>query len=203
MFISVIISGCSEAPKKETPKPSADNTAKVSSHTPGVIPRPNEIAKPKVIEAKGTIQVAFSPNGGAQEMIIKTIDQAKKSIKVQAYIFTNADIAKALLDAHKRGVNISVILDASQSTSQYTSATFFSNAGIPVRIDDFFQHAHNKVIIIDDEVLITGSYNFSKAAEERNAENVLVFRGNQELVNAYLKNWHWRWNASKEYKKAK
>ena len=145
--------------------------------------------------------MAFSPNGGGAGLIIRTIGEAKKTIQVQAYSFTNADIAKALLDAHKRGVNVRVVLDKSQETEKYTSATFLANAGVPVRIDDDFAIAHSKIMILDEETVITGSFNFTKAAEERNAENVLVIRGNKELAKLYLQNWQWRWDASEAYKR--
>jgi phosphatidylserine/phosphatidylglycerophosphate/cardiolipin synthase-like enzyme len=134
-------------------------------------------------------------------MIIKAIGQAQKTIKVQAYSFTNADIAKALLDASKRGVQVRVVLDKSQETEKYTSATFLVNSGVPVRIDDDFAIAHNKIMILDEETVITGSFNFTKAAEERNAENVLVIRGNKDLAKFYLQNWQWRWDASEAYKR--
>ena len=120
---------------------------------------------------------------------------------MQAYSFTNADIAKALLDASKRGVQVRVVLDKSQETEKYTSATFLANSGVPVRIDDDFAIAHNKIMILDDETVITGSFNFTKAAEERNAENVLVIRGNKDLAKFYLQNWQWRWDASEAYKR--
>lgn len=164
-------------------------------------PMPAAIKQPTVVKATGTIEVAFSPKGGGAEMIIKAIGQAKKTIKVQAYSFTNADIAKSLLDASKRGIEVRVVLDKSQETEKYTSATFLVNSGIPVRIDDDFAIAHNKVMILDDEAVITGSFNFTKAAEERNAENVLVIRGNRELAKLYLQNWQWRWDAAEGYKR--
>jgi phosphatidylserine/phosphatidylglycerophosphate/cardiolipin synthase-like enzyme len=90
---------------------------------------------------------------------------------VQAYSFTSAPIAKALLNAHKRGVKVEVILDRSQKTQKYSSATFLYNVGIPVKIDAQHTIAHNKVMIIDGETVITGSFNFTKPADENNAEN--------------------------------
>ena len=68
-------------------------------------------------------------------------------------------------------------------------------------VDDDFAIAHNKIMILDDETVITGSFNFTKAAEERNAENVLVIRGNKDLAKFYLQNWQWRWDASEAYKR--
>lgn len=119
---------------------------------------------------------------------MKQLGQAKTSVLVQAYSFTSAPIAKALLDAYKRGVKVQVILDKSQRTEKYSSATFLSNQGIPVKIDAAHAIAHNKVMVIDGETVITGSFNFTKAAEEKNAENLLVIR-DRKLAELYTKNW--------------
>jgi phosphatidylserine/phosphatidylglycerophosphate/cardiolipin synthase-like enzyme len=134
-------------------------------------------------------QICFSPKGGCTEAIIKEINNAKSEILVQAYSFTSAPIAKALLNAHKRGVKVEAILDKSQRTEKYTSATFLSNAGIPTYIDAKHAIAHNKIMIIDREIVITGSFNFTKAAEEKNAENLLIIR-NKDLAKVYMENWY-------------
>jgi phosphatidylserine/phosphatidylglycerophosphate/cardiolipin synthase-like enzyme len=133
-------------------------------------------------------EVYFSPYGECTEAIIKELNKAKNTILVQAYSFTSAPIAKALLDAHKRGVKVEVILDKSQRTQKYSSATFLFNAGIPTKIDAKHAIAHNKVMIIDGETIITGSFNFTKAAEESNAENLLVIH-DKKLAERYTKNW--------------
>ena len=192
--------GSSPADKASDKKPAAATSA-MSQAKAAKTPMPAAIKQPNTVKATGTIEVAFSPNGGGAATIIRAIGQAQKTIKVQAYSFTNADIAKALLEASKRGVQVRVVLDKSQETEKYTSATFLANAGVPVRIDDDFAIAHNKIMILDDETVITGSFNFTKAAEERNAENVLVIRGNKELARLYLQNWQWRWDASEAYKR--
>ena len=141
------------------------------------------------IQSVGTTEIFFSPNGGATESIVKEIHNAKREILVQAYSFTSAPIAQALLEVHKRGVRIEAVLDKSQRTERYTSATFLVNAGVPVLIDDRHAIAHNKIMIIDRATLITGSFNFTKSAEEKNAENLLVMKGNSKLVDAYLQNY--------------
>jgi len=123
---------------------------------------------------KTPLQVYFSPDGGCTEAIVKEINGAKTEILVQAYSFTSTPIAKALLNAHKRGVKIEAILDKSQRKEKYTSATFIANSGIPTYIDDQHAIAHNKIMIIDRSTVITGSFNFTKAAEEKNAENLLI-----------------------------
>lgn len=139
-------------------------------------------------KATGTIDTYFSPRGGATEAIVKEINAAKSEILVQAYSFTSKPIAKALVDARKRGVRIEAVLDKSQRREKYTSADFIAHAGISTYIDDRHAIAHNKIIIIDKSTLITGSFNFTKAAEEKNAENLLVMKGNKPLVERYIRN---------------
>jgi len=145
-------------------------------------------------------QVYFSPDGGCTKAIIEQIDNAKSDILIQAYSFTYAPIAKALVNAHKKGIKIEAILDKSNVTGNYSSATYLSNNGIPVFIDAAHAIAHNKIIIIDKEIVITGSFNFTKAAEEKNAENLLVIKS-KELANTYLDNWNKHKEHSYEYKR--
>lgn len=136
-----------------------------------------------------TWEVYFSPHGGCTDAIIMELNKAKSTVLVQAYSFTSAPIAKALLNAHKRGVKVGVILDKSQRTDQYSSATFLYNQGILVKTDAQHAIAHNKVMIIDGETVITGSFNFTKAAEENNAENLLIIH-DKKLAERYIENWH-------------
>jgi phosphatidylserine/phosphatidylglycerophosphate/cardiolipin synthase-like enzyme len=133
-------------------------------------------------------KVCFSPRGGCTEAIVDQISAAKSEILVQAYSFTSAPIAKALINVFKRGVKVQVILDKSQKSEKYTSATFIFNAGIPTFIDDKHAIAHNKIMIIDKETVITGSFNFTKAAEEKNAENLLIIKS-KDLSKIYIDNW--------------
>jgi phosphatidylserine/phosphatidylglycerophosphate/cardiolipin synthase-like enzyme len=144
-------------------------------------------------------QVYFSPHGGCTEAIIAKIDNARSEILIQAYSFTSAPIAKALVQAHKRGVKVEAILDKSQRTEKYTSATFLANSGIPTFIDARHAIAHNKVMIIDGETVITGSFNFTKAAEEKNAENLLIIKS-RELASIYIDNWKRHKEHSEVYK---
>jgi phosphatidylserine/phosphatidylglycerophosphate/cardiolipin synthase-like enzyme len=144
------------------------------------------IAEP--INSTSTADVFFSPNGGATEAIVKDINSADREILVQAYSFTSQPIAKALIDAHKRGIKIEVVLDKSQTYGKYSSADFLSHAGIATYVDYKHAIAHNKIMIIDRSTLITGSFNFTRAAEEKNAENLLVIKGNPQLIEKYLAN---------------
>ena len=135
------------------------------------------------------IEVYFSPKGGATEAVVRALDAAKQTVFVQAYSFTTKDIAQALLAAHQRGVVIHVILDKSDQGDHYSEADFLANSGISVLIDAKHQIAHNKIMIIDGETVITGSFNFTRQAEEHNAENLLVIHDGG-LAERYLANWH-------------
>lgn len=135
-----------------------------------------------------SVDAYFSPKGGATEACVAAIAAAKKAVNVQAYSFTSAPIAAALVEAKKRGVIIAVILDKSQKTANYSEADFVAHAGIPTFIDAKHAIAHNKIIIIDGAVVLTGSFNFTKAAESSNAENLLVVR-DPKLAARYLTNW--------------
>lgn len=121
-------------------------------------------------------------------MIVNAITQARERIWVQAYSFTSAPIAKALVDAFRRGVKVLIVLDKSQRTANYSEADFFANQQVPTYIDDQHAIAHNKIMIIDKDTVITGSFNFTKAAERNNAENVLILRGNPALNDVYAQN---------------
>lgn len=96
------------------------------------------------LPSSGTVEVFFSPVGGATAAIVREIDSAKSEILVQAYSFTSKPIAKALVQAKKRGIRIEAVLDKSNATGKYSGATFISNAGIPVWIDSQHQIAHNQ-----------------------------------------------------------
>ena len=134
------------------------------------------------------VAVYFSPNGGATEAVVPEVNAAKFQVLVQAYNFTSVPIAKALVEAHKRGVTVLAVLDKSNETEKYSAATFLVNAGIQTLIDDQQAIAHSKVMVIDSATIITGSFNFTKAAEEKNAENLLVIKDAPELVTAYEAN---------------
>ncbi len=136
-----------------------------------------------------SVEVFFSPQGGCTDAIVKVLGQAKSSVLIQAYSFTSAPIAKAVVDAYKRGIKTEVILDKSQRTEKYSSADFLAHAGIKVVIDDMHKIAHNKIMIIDSNIVITGSFNFTKAAEEGNAENLLIICS-KDLAAKYTENWN-------------
>lgn len=144
-------------------------------------------------EASGTLdntkyQLCFTPsNGACTKLIINQINQAKKSIDLQAYVFTSKPIADAIIKADKRGVSVTPILDKSDIKNKYSVVQMLTNANIPIWIDYGPNIAHNKVIIIDNQTVVTGSFNWTKSAEYKNSENVLIIH-NAKLANQYEDN---------------
>lgn len=189
LFLKVLLPGCSEA-----------------SIMPGIPTEPLAMSKffacfavlffafalPTALQAKQTTtdeQVYFSPKGGCTEAIVKNLDQAERYVLVQAYSFTSKPIAEALVNAHKRGVKVKVLLDKSQRNGKGSKLSLLVDAGIPVSIDTKHAIAHNKVMIIDGVTVLTGSFNFTNAAEDKNAENLLVIR-DKVVARKYRNNWN-------------
>lgn len=128
---------------------------------------------------------AFSPRQGATKLVIKTVGEAKESLCMAAYSFTSQPIADALVAAHKRGVALSVVLDKSQRTQKRSLYNFLEENDVPTRINDHYAIMHNKFMVIDNKILQLGSFNYTAAAEKRNAENVLVIKHNKRVVASY------------------
>jgi phosphatidylserine/phosphatidylglycerophosphate/cardiolipin synthase-like enzyme len=149
---------------------------------------------PTVFPAHGTVQLAFTPWDNAEAMIVACIRQAKQQILVQAFSFTSRALANALIAAKRRGVEVQVMADREQTFSGEASRIpELVQAAIPVALEVRYQSAHNKVMVMDagstDAAVITGSYNWTYAAQYKNAENVLILRHNPEVANAYAANW--------------
>jgi phosphatidylserine/phosphatidylglycerophosphate/cardiolipin synthase-like enzyme len=133
------------------------------------------------------VEVYFSPKGGCTDTIVANINRAQNTIFVQAYSFTSKPIAQALKNAKSRNVEVYIILDKSNRYGR-TLADSVVSWGIETYCDAKHSIAHNKIIIIDSNVVLTGSFNFSSSAEYKNAENLVVIRL-YSIVNKYKENW--------------
>lgn len=146
------------------------------------------------IRATGTIVLVFTPEQDAAGLIIDAINQARRQILVQSYTFTHKTIARALINAQQRGVQVRIIADKEQNNLvKYSQIPGLATAGVAVWLDGEHLAAHNKVMVIDAEsseaVVITGSFNFTGAAQYRNAENLMLIRGNPLLTKRFQTNW--------------
>jgi phosphatidylserine/phosphatidylglycerophosphate/cardiolipin synthase-like enzyme len=154
-----------------------------------------------IAPASPETEVGFSPSAGAHELVIRAIQGARQSIRMAAYSFTSKDIARALVDAHKRSVDVRAVLDDSQKSERYTGATFLANAGIPTRTSSRYAIMHNKFLMIDDKHVQTGSFNYTKGAQQRNAENVIVLWNQPAIAVTYEREWQRLWQEADDYQK--
>ena len=148
-----------------------------------------------VLIGSGKVATCFTPPSGCGTVIANLISKAEESIYVQAYGFTSGEIAKALINASNRGVKVRVLLDKSNIGAKYSKMRDLRKAGIEVLIDEISGIAHNKTIIIDASLIITGSFNFTTSADIRNTENVIMIRDKQ-VAQKYLQNWFARYKIS-------
>ncbi len=144
--------------------------------------------------AQGEIELAFSPRDDAEGVLVDLVSGARRSLQVQAYVFTSRRIADALVAAHRRGVRVEVLADAQMNRRGKGNALpRLLAAGVPVALETRYNAAHNKVLIVDADgpgcAVLTGSYNFTWSAQNRNAENLLVLRNHCALARAYRDNW--------------
>jgi phospholipase D len=134
------------------------------------------------------INVCFTPPSGCGNLIALEISKAKSSIYVQAYGITSKPIVRELIRAKERGVRIAVLLDSSNLHETSSKMQELIDAGIEVKIDKVSGIAHNKVMVIDKSKVITGSFNFTTAADNMNVENVVLIE-DVNIAHTYLQNW--------------
>ena len=128
------------------------------------------------------------------------IGRAEESILVAAYSFTSRPISTALLEAHRRGVDVQVVADAGSNTSQHSAVPFLADNGVPIRVNRRYSIFHHKFMVFDERHVQTGSFNYSAAAVNRNAENVLLLWDIPEIARIYTREWQRLWNESQEVK---
>ncbi len=130
---------------------------------------------PKVTIGGAPVEIYFSPDDGTAARIVELINAATESVHFMAYTFTSNDIGAAMIEKAQAGLAVSGVMDVSQSTAQGTEYDPFKQANLDVRLDGNGNGLmHHKVIIIDDQIVITGSYNFTASAEASNDENTVI-----------------------------
>jgi competence ComEA-like helix-hairpin-helix protein len=140
------------------------------------------------------IEVYFSLYDDPESIIIEKIDHAKDFINIAMYTFTDREIAQSILKAKDRGVDVKIYLDRSQVNAKYSKSRYFINNGIKnIRISSNNYIMHNKFAVIDNEIVITGSYNWTASAGERNNENLLVI-DDENIIKEYQNQFNILWN---------
>jgi phosphatidylserine/phosphatidylglycerophosphate/cardiolipin synthase-like enzyme len=133
------------------------------------------------------LEVRFSPKGGCIDMVVRAIESARHEILMMAYSFTADPITNALIAAKKRGVTVDVLMDKSNEAESYSDLHLLLKGGVEPLIDAHHAIAHNKVLMVDGKLLLTGSFNFTNQAEGENAENLLKVTHHREILAAYRK----------------
>ena len=148
----------------------------------------------------GELITCFTPGENCTDLIVKQIDQAKTSLYIQAYGLTSKPIIEAIGNAKSRGIEIKMILDKVNETKQGDGARYLKSKDIEILIDNKVAIAHNKVMIINGKNIITGSFNFTKSAQDKNAENVLIILDDPVIAKKYIINWEKRAALSRDIK---
>lgn len=151
--------------------------------------------------AAPSIDVGFSPEGTAQQLVLRTLDDARESIRLMGYSFTSPEVVKSLVAAKRRGVDVRVVVDDKGNRSKVSQAAMnvVVNAGIPLRTNGQYKIMHDKVIITDGQNVELGSFNYTRSAAESNSENAVAVRGVPALAQTYLAHWQSRWDGGKDW----
>lgn len=151
--------------------------------------------------ATPAIETGFSPEGSAQQLVLKTISTARQDIRVLGYSFTSPEVVRSLIAAKRRGVDVRVVLDQKANTGKagVAAMNLLVNAGVPVRTASAWKILHDKVIVTDGRNTQIGSFNYSRAAAT-NSENVLVVWNDPVVAQRYLQHWQSRHDAGTDWR---
>jgi phosphatidylserine/phosphatidylglycerophosphate/cardiolipin synthase-like enzyme len=147
-------------------------------------------------------EVYFSLSDNPQKAIIRNINQAQDFINIAMYVFTDKEIAFPLINAQKRGVKIRVYLDKSQIDSKYSISRFLVQKGLKIRISTNNYIMHHKFAIIDNRLLLTGSYNWTFSANNRNDENLMAI-DDPEIIEIFQNQFVNLWTKKYSYERTK
>jgi phosphatidylserine/phosphatidylglycerophosphate/cardiolipin synthase-like enzyme len=147
--------------------------------------------------AEMMVQACFSPQGKCSEHIVREIDKAQKELLVAVYAFTSEDLARAVVQARKRGVTVQIVLDREfDAANERSQGKFLESQKIALRRISGMKPAvpekdaglmHQKFSVIDRKTVLTGSYNWTRSADNSNDENLLLFRDAGPLAEEYRK----------------
>lgn len=163
------------------------------------------LSAPVPVVCAASIEAGFSPEGTALQLVLKTIDSAQQDIRLMGYSFTSPEVVRALVRAKRRGVDVAVVLDWKANTGKNNHASkaamnLLLGAGIPVRTVSAYKILHDKVLVADGRNTQVGSFNFSRAADRSNSENVLVVWDDPAVAQRYLDHWTSRWAQGTDWK---
>jgi phosphatidylserine/phosphatidylglycerophosphate/cardiolipin synthase-like enzyme len=153
---------------------------------------PSTVGDQQIMIQDTPVTAYFAPEDDVIDRLVPLIEDAETSVRFMAFSFTHDDLGAAMLGAADRGVDVRGIFETRGSETEYSELTSLYCAGLPVRQDGNPSAFHHKVIVIDGEIVVTGSFNFSNNADRSNDENVIVI-ANRDVADHYLQEFDRRW----------
>lgn len=140
----------------------------------------------------------FSPGNACRSAIISKMKAAKNSLKICVFTISDNEIRDEILIAYRRGISVKIISDNDKSFDAGSDIDYLSKKGIKIKIDQTANHMHHKFCVVDNEVLITGSYNWTRSAAERNQENIVISQDNT-LIKSFINEFDQLWDNLVDY----
>jgi phosphatidylserine/phosphatidylglycerophosphate/cardiolipin synthase-like enzyme len=150
-----------------------------------------------VINQSGIAVIFTSEDSALEEVIVPLVGSASKSIRFLAFSFTDYPLAEAMIARSQKEVDVAGVFEKVGSDTEYSELKTLFCAQVPVRQDGNSSFMHNKVIVVDERYVITGSLNFSTNAEENNDENVIII-DNPDIAKLYMQNFERIWSLATE-----
>lgn len=161
-------------------------------------PRSPSTVDDQTASIEGTdVQVFFAAEDDVVSHLVPMIAEAQQSIRFMAFSFTHDDLGEAMLERAEAGVDVQGIFETRGSETEESEMRRLYCADVPVRQDTNPTSFHHKVIVIDDEWVITGSLNFSQNADTSNDENVVVI-AHKDIAAEFLAEFETRWEESED-----
>lgn len=134
----------------------------------------NKLTITKPEKPEGNARVYFSPGNQCRDGIIQQIKNAKSTLHICVFTISDNEITDEIIAASKRGISIKIISDDEKAYDKGSDVKRMSDIGIPTKVDGVRGHMHHKFCVIDKETVISGSYNWTRSAADRNYENIMI-----------------------------
>jgi phosphatidylserine/phosphatidylglycerophosphate/cardiolipin synthase-like enzyme len=148
------------------------------------------------------IQIYFSPEDKVMDHMIPVVASAQSNIRFMAFSFTDFPLAQAMIDRAGAGVDVEGIYEKVGSETEGSEMKNFFCSHVPVRQDGNPRFLHDKIIIVDNHIVISGSFNFSSNATENNDENVIII-DNPQIAALYMQEFGKLWSIATDLDPAK
>lgn len=145
-------------------------------------------------------EIYFSPSLRCENNIIKFINKSEEQIDVAVYAINNRNIVKALKKAHDRGVKVRILTDRLQAAAKSSKVSELKEYGINLRVHSKYKIEHNKFAVFDEKIAVSGSYNWTNPATEKNSENCAFFIRNKDAVKEFQDRFEYLWRVNTKKK---